>query len=374
MRNPTANVSISPYQLVNTYVPAAGFPYGNLSGFEINNVNANYELQPEFLYSKELGLQLSFLSNRISFESTYAYADAQGQALEVSSSFVSGFSKAILNAARMKSKSWEFVLNGALISKPNWTLSLGANYTHNDNTAVDLYGAEQRELFKNNYFVVGERFPTFMLSDYARDPAGRIIVDVKGNVKQAASDTKVGTSQPVHMLGSNLRLRYKALELNAQVDARWGSVFHTAAAESTLNNGLLPRTAVNNREAFIIPNSVIETSPGVYEANTSVYSAGDQAWWLGAQRSFLAPNSFNARYVKLRELSIRYTLPPELLSRLPYIKAASIALIGRNLLNFRDEANIFGDAEFIYLANIGFSGWRTLPAARSYGFNVNINF
>jgi len=185
-------------------------------------------------------------------------------------------------------------LSGDVVSNEDWTVTLGANYTHNDNKAVELTGNESLELFKNNYFVVGERYPTFMLSDYARDPQGRIIVDQNGNVRQAAQDTKVGTSQPVHMLGANASVRYKSFELNAQVDARWGSVFHTAAAESTLNNGLLPRTAEHGREPFIIPNSVIEVSPGVYEENTSVFSKGDQAWWLGAQRSFLAPNSFNA--------------------------------------------------------------------------------
>ncbi len=372
----TGNVTVAPYQLVNTYMASTGlgFPYGNLSGFEIGGTNANYNLKPEFVYSFEMGMQLSFLRNRLRFEGTYAYADARDQALEINTSYVTGFGSAMQNAARMKSKSWEFALNADIIDNPTWTFSVGANYTHNDNQAVDLYGATQRELFKNNYFVVGQRFPTFLLSDYARDPQGRIIVDGKGNVKQAATDTNVGTSQPVHMLGSNFRLRYKSVELNAQVDARWGSRFHTAAAESTLNNGLLPRTAENGREPFIIPNSVIETSPGVFEPNTSVYSPGDQNWWLGAQRSFLAPNSFDARYIKLREVSLRFTMPETVLAKLPYVKGGSVALIGRNLVNLRSKGNIFGDSEFIYLSNIGFSGWRTVPAARTYGFNVNLTF
>ena len=370
----TANVSIAPYQLVNTYVSSAGFPYGKLSGFEMSGTNANYDLKPEFVYSWEVGTQLNFLRDRIRFEATYAYADAQDQALEVNSSYVTGFSSAMLNAARMRSKSLELSLSGDIVATKDWRFTLGANYTHNDNRAIELPGNGSLELFKNNYFVVGERFPTFKLSDYARDPQGRIIVDQKGNVKQAAQPTTVGTSQPVHMLGVNTSVRYKNIELAAQIDSRWGSFYHNAAAESTLNNGLLPRTAEQGREPFIIPNSVIEVSPGVFEANTSVMSAGDQAWWLGAQRSFLAPNSYNARFIKLRELSIRYTLPSETINRLGFVKGASIALIGRNLINIRDKSNIFGDSEFIYMSNIGFSGWRTTPASRTYGFNLNVTF
>lgn len=370
----TANVSIAPYQLLNTYVASAGFPYGNLSGFEMSGTNANYDLKPEFVYSWEVGTQLQFLRNRIRLETTYAYADAKDQALQVNTSYVTGFGSSIMNAARMESKSWEFNLSGDVVANQDWTITLGANYTHNDNRAIALPGNGTLELFKNNYFVAGERFPTFMLSDYARDPHGHIIVDKKGNVRQAAQDTKVGTSQPVHMLGANAMVRYKQVELSVQIDSRWGSVFHTAGAESTLNNGLLPRTAEYGREPFIIPNSVLEISPGVYEENTSVYSAGDQAWWLGAQRSFLAPNSFNAKYIKLREVSVRYSLPSRSLNRLGFIKSASIALIGRNLINIRDKSNIFGESEFIYLSNIGFSGWRTLPASRTYGLNLNLTF
>lgn len=370
----TANVSVAPYQLVNTYVASPGFPYGNLSGFEMSGTNANYNLKPEFVYSWEVGTQLNFLRNRIRMEATYAYADARDQALEVNTSYVTGFKSAMMNAARMRSKSLELTLSGDVVVNKDWRVTVGANYTHNDNRAIELPGTGALELFKNNYFVVGERFPTFMLSDYARDPQGRIIVDKNGNVKQAAQDTKVGTSQPVHMLGFNTSIRYKQVEFSAQIDSRWGSVFHTASAESILNNGLLPRTAANGREPFIMPNSVIEVSPGVYEANTSVMSAGDQAWWLGAQRSFLAPNSFNARYIKLREVSLRYTLPTQTLNRIGFIKTASIALIGRNLINIRDKSNTFGDSEFIYLSNIGFSGWRTLPASRTYGFNLNLTF
>ncbi|WP_437918125.1 SusC/RagA family TonB-linked outer membrane protein [Sphingobacterium sp. LRF_L2] len=370
----TANVSIAPYQLLNTYVVSTGFPYGNLSGFEMSGTNANFDLKPEFVYSWEVGTQLQFFRNRLRTEVTYANADARDQALEVGTSYVTGFGSSILNAARMKSKSWEFTLSGDVLANKDWTVTLGANYTHNDNKAVELPGEGALELFKNNYFVVGERFPTFMLSDYARDPQGRIIVDSNGNVKQAAQDRKVGTSQPVHMFGANFAVRYKNIELSGQIDARWGSVFHTAAAESTLNNGLLPRTAEYGREPFVIPNSVVEVSPGVYQENTDIYSAGDQAWWLGAQRSFLAPNSFNARYIKLREVSIRYNLPVSSLQRVNFIKSASIALIGRNLINLRDQSNIFGESEFIYLSNIGFSGWRTLPASRTYGLNLNLTF
>jgi len=370
----TANVAIAPYQLQNTFIGSAGFPYGKISGFEFAATNANMNLKPEFVYSWEIGTQLNFLRNRIRLEATYAYADAQDQALQINTSFVTGFPSSMMNAARMKSKSWEFVLSGDIVATQDWMVTLGANYTHNDNRAIALPGGGPLGLFKNNYFVVGERFPTFMLPDYAKDPAGRIIVDARGNVKQAAQDTKVGTSQPVHMLGADTRVRYKTWELSLQVDARWGSIFHTAAAESMLNNGLLPRTVENDRKPFVMPNSVLEVSKGVFEENTSVYSDGNQAWWLGAQRNFLAPNSVKANFIKLREVSLRYTFPAAITRYIAGVNSASIALIGRNIINIRDKSNKIGESEFIYVSNIGFNGWRTVPASRHFGFSLNFTF
>jgi len=374
----TANVTIDPYQLNNTYSVANGFPFGNLFGTDINTTNSNNNIKPEFVYSWETGFNLGLFDDRVHFEAVYAHADSRDQILSASSSFATGFASTLLNAARMKSKSIELTLGGDVVRNRHFTWSLSANYTHNDNTGEALSGnLPYLNQWKGLYLIPGSQYPTYLVPDYVRDNQGRVVVDATtGRPRQAAELKNVGTSQPVHLLGLATQLRYKNITLSAVVDARWGSKFYTAAAEFEEQNGTAPRTIEYGREDFIFPNSVIEVSPGMYEENTTVYvqGGGTRDYWNGLDKSIFSNNIFDARFIKLREVSLRYDLPASFFQGSKVFHAASFALIGRNLVNLRAKDNIYGETEFIYLNGVGFSGFRTLPATRTYGFNLNVTF
>ncbi|MFW6157529.1 MAG: SusC/RagA family TonB-linked outer membrane protein, partial [Balneolaceae bacterium] len=89
-------------------------------------------------------------------------------------------------------------------------------------------------------------------------------------------------------------------------------------------------------------------------------------------RDNIESNSFDATYLKLRELKIGYNIPNNLLERLP-IRSASFSLVGRNLLLFTDVPHI--DPETTYMSGSehvpGFEVHQ-LPSTRSFGFNVNL--
>lgn len=371
----SGNVTIEPYALENIYNSVDGFPFGNLPGAAINPQNLNNNIRPEFVYSYESGIQLGFFKDRLHLEGTYAYADSKDQILDIGTSYASGFGSAKDNAARMKSKSIELSLNGDIIKTKDFSWSAGVNYTHNDNTVVSLLGGQPNLLqWKGLYLSEGDRYPTYRLPDYVRDAKGRVVINAATGLPTQASElTKKGTSQPVHMLGFNTSLRYKRLQLSTQIDARWGNMFYTAGAENITASGLLPKSAGEGfgRDQFIFPNSVIETSPGVFEENTSVYTKGDFAFW-NTYKNILSNNVFNGRFIKLREVALNYDFPMQVLGQQKAIKGMHLSVYGRNLVNLRPKDNIFGETEFIYISGVGFSGWRTLPATRSYGFTLGL--
>src|SRR5690606_4758331 len=47
--NKTGNVTLTPYQLNNSYSQINGFPFGNLSGFVPSSINPNPDIKPEFV-------------------------------------------------------------------------------------------------------------------------------------------------------------------------------------------------------------------------------------------------------------------------------------------------------------------------------------
>src|SRR5206468_9948437 len=102
----TAQVSIGPYSLDNTFTAAPGFPY-SVAGFTLNNNYANPDIKPEFTTEKEIGLELGFLNNRIYVTSAYFDAVTNNQTIPINISSTTGFTQAFVNSGEMQNKGIE---------------------------------------------------------------------------------------------------------------------------------------------------------------------------------------------------------------------------------------------------------------------------
>ncbi|MGI9552419.1 MAG: hypothetical protein ACR2MT_14555, partial [Aurantibacter sp.] len=82
----------------------------------------------------------------------------------------------------------------------------------------------------------------------------------------------------------------------------------------------------------------------------------------------------DASWVRLRDLSLSYELPANLLQSLPF-EGASIGFSARNLFLITDytgidpETNLTGDASNVF----GYDYFNN-PNTRSYGVNLNLKF
>ncbi|MFM7854451.1 MAG: SusC/RagA family TonB-linked outer membrane protein, partial [Flammeovirgaceae bacterium] len=88
-------------------------------------------------------------------------------------------------------------------------------------------------------------------------------------------------------------------------------------------------------------------------------------------------NIMSRTYAKLREVTLSYNFPASLLKS-SFIRAASVSLVGRNLLYFADKSDMDIDQFVNY--SVQSSGvpdaYATLqsPSLRRYGFNINLTF
>ena len=85
-------------------------------------------------------------------------------------------------------------------------------------------------------------------------------------------------------------------------------------------------------------------------------------------------NSFDASYLKLRELRLDFELPRKWLQK-TFLKTASIGVYGRNLLCITSYPMF--DPETVSLdGNTMVTGVEvgSLPSTRSYGLNLNVSF
>jgi len=78
------------YATVPSYVAAAGFPYGNNAGFRLSTTLSNPNLKPEITTEREVGIEISFLKNRINLESNFYKSNTVDPTIPTSISSATG--------------------------------------------------------------------------------------------------------------------------------------------------------------------------------------------------------------------------------------------------------------------------------------------
>ena len=98
----SGNVNLNPYSLAVTYSQPVNFPYGSVAGFSADGTVPDPNIKPEFVNTKEVGVELGFLKNRINVEATYFNQNNTDQILFVSQSSTTGYAYGLANAADFK--------------------------------------------------------------------------------------------------------------------------------------------------------------------------------------------------------------------------------------------------------------------------------
>jgi TonB-linked SusC/RagA family outer membrane protein len=395
--NRTGNVTLTPYQLNNSYSQANGFPFGNLEGFLPSLVNPNPNIKPEFVTSFEAGLQFGLFNNRLNFDGAYVFSDSDGQIFNAPVSTSSGYNSAYVNSGRLTNNIIELSINGDIIRNNNIRWNIGANFAYNKNVVKELYveaDTRYKANFRQSYTFVGEQYPSLWVSDYERDYKGKlsgasaeddpiyinpkqgnVVVDANGNPIKATNNVILGTLIPPYLMGLNTQFEFKNFSVGAQFDARWGAWMYSEVVPAMYEFGTHPETAIHGRgeKAFVWPNSVVKNADGTYSPNTTPVSNSGKEFW-NDQGKIQSNTAVKSDFLKLRELSISYSLPASLLANQNMVRGASFGLVGTNLFIIRHKDNDIGDPEYLYNNTDGYSSFRQIPPMRTLGFNVSVNF
>ncbi|HVG41732.1 MAG TPA: SusC/RagA family TonB-linked outer membrane protein, partial [Chitinophagaceae bacterium] len=378
----SGNVNIGAYSLEPSYFVAGGFPYGNLPGFQgSSNVN-NPDIKPEFVNSKEAGIEVSFLKNRVNIEATAYLQNNTNQILNIQTSRATGYSSALVNAANFDNKGLEFDLRlTPVVDLGDFRFNFKGNLSLMDNKVNSVYqGLDEIAIGNANFAITG--YPAFMfkLTDYKRDPLGRIIVDRNTGLPSLDPNVKMyGHTMPNVILGLNPSFAFRGITLSATADYRGGhQVYHGIGPDMDFT-GSSYRSGTNGRRRFVVPNSVYDDGSGKFVENKDIITpSGGYGFYeatatnRGVQSNYLT----SAAAWKIREIALSYDLPSSLLSRTKVIKTAGISLTGRNLFTFLPKSNMWTDPEFNTSTGnaLGVNDNSILPPNRLYGFSVVLGF
>lgn len=385
--NQTGNADIDPYQLAPTFSQGAGFPYGDVPGFTAGNTTYDAELKPEFIESKELGVETGFLDGRINLEATYYHQNMDDQIIPVAVSSATGYNNAYVNAASFVNKGLELDLRlTPLVQLGDVEVEFRANATYLDSEIKSIFQGLD-EIFIGgyttgtaNYAIVGQPAFAIKATDYNRDEQGRVIVDAfTGLPTQNSTLQQFGRSLPKWIVGLNPSVAWKGLNLSALFEYKGGHVaYHNIGADMAWT-GVSVATARNNRERFVFPNSVYQDpeNPGTYIPNTTVTVNDINSFYTGVFQDVGANFITSADHWRLRELALSYEVPTTFLSRLKVVKGVTVALTGRNLFLWVPKTNEFQDPDFNFATTgntSGITNSQINPPTRTFGGSVTVRF
>lgn len=280
------------------------YPLGGVNSYIPNNVMYDPNLKPQNTRSYEVGGEFRFFNDRVSIDYTYSRQNVIDQIFQVPLAGSTGAATLMMNGGKIHTNSHELIVSVTPVRTTDFEWTVSANYTQIDNF-VDELKEGVPNIFLGGFTTpqirasIGERFPVIYGTAFARDDKGNILVDANGLA--IAGETKsLGEVAPKFNLGGTTTFRYKKITLAATFDWKNGGKMYSGTNSLLDTYGLSAKTG--NRDELIVQEGVTadgqpNTKAATKQATYTVYS------------NIAETAVYDASFVKLRELSLGYTLP-----------------------------------------------------------------
>ncbi|MFD1144803.1 SusC/RagA family TonB-linked outer membrane protein [Larkinella insperata] len=382
-----------------------GFPMGEILGSSIPNAN----LKPQIKTSFEVGTDVRLFQNRIGVDLTYYDEVTNDVLLDITVPETTGFNTASLNAAKLRNRGVELLINTTPVRLNNgfqWDLSV--NFAKNVNQVVELSDlletftvAEARWAGATIIAEKGKPFGTIMGNGFLRDESGnRVFNSSNGEPLPTTQPIALGNTLPNWTGGMITSFSYKGLQLKAALDVRMGgdifsmsnmtmhmngSHINTEAGRESWNEYQQERQAAQAAGAegniddpaspyYVNRNNRGYIGEGVnQEGKPNAIPISPAAYWQSIGNNIPEPFIYDASYVKLRDLGLNYTFSNAVLKKTPF-KTVTLGVIGRNLwIIHKNTPNIDPESNYNNGNGQGFE-YGSLPGRRRYGFNLVLKF
>lgn len=381
---------IGAYSINQRLSQASGFPY-NSNSYTLSTSITDPNLNPEFTTTYETAVNAGLFNDLVTLDVAYYWGSNKDLITNITPSYTSGLTAAVINVAETKTSGFEVDLGfnpfkSTTPDQVDWSMNFG--YSTNK-TIVESVSDQADEVYLGGYSggagiyaIAGMQYPQIKGSVYERDNEGHIIVDATSGNPVIATELKaMGRTTPKHIVNFNTSVSWKNFTLSATMDYRTGHVFYSNTKYQLAWSGHLVESAYN-RGAFVVPNSVYEDpATGQYVTNTNIttgntpsaFSQYYSTYYGGVDENLI----LDATALKLRELTLKYSIPKKLLENTA-ITSVVISANARNLYTWLPKENrgyADPEANFTTSGNAqGISTEANLPPTRSFGLGLNIIF
>lgn len=355
-------------------------PFGSTLLFSLPDRKNNPNLKAERTESRELGLEMAFLQNRIGFDVTYYLTNTVDQIMPVSISTATGYASKFVNAGNVENRGIELSLFATPVRTRDFSWNINLNWSQNRSKVLSLYESSQNLLITSSQggvtinATVGQPYGTIQ-GKTVNTLNGQKLVKANGYYSVSSTTSNVlGNYNPDWIGGVYNSFKYRNLSFGFLVDVRQGGSLFSLDQYYGAMTGVLESSAGLNDLGKPVRNSLADGGGVILPGVTADGKANTNRVVIDANSPTRPPSEFvyDASYVKLREASLSYTLPQNLVPAGKYIKGIELSLIGRNLWIIRKNLPFADPEENLSSGNSQGYQSGAYPTTRTIGFNVKV--
>ena len=381
-----------------TQAYANGYYSGSGLSFPLNGVNSfiaaaskgSSTLRPEMTSEFEVGANLQFFNGRIGIDAAYYNRRTTDQIFSLPVDPATGYTSMVTNFGDVTNKGIELLLSTTPVQTRDFRWDLSINWSKNNNRVESLpegldggkstiqgFSAGNDAVYV--YAEVGKPMGEFYTYLPKKTASGQTIVDGDGFPILGTEVEDTGKNfQSDWTGGINTSLTYKGFTLSAVLDVRFGGYMFSRTKNLMQFTGNGVATVYNDRQPFIIPDSVYEdgtpnTSP-IYLYNSSYQDYFNEYGAAQGGEFYLLDRTS----AKLRNVSLTWNLPKKWMNAIKF-SGASISVFCNNVFTWTPSSNYYIDPETSSYSSSGdlaaqFGELYSNPSCRIWGFSANIKF
>lgn len=365
----------SDYPYLGTYGAKLVGPMAGIAWNVMGNNNLKWETTETF----DIGLDGALFNNRMTFEIAYWQKNSKDLVLRVPTPPTMGIPNNYYydNIGKIKNSGFELTVGGTIINTKDWNWHSDINFSTVKNTVKELYGGTDiidnytiiregesyQSLYGYDYYGVNAangnpiwrkadgslvQFDTFGAYDYAEyDPSNP--EDVSKPSSLTNDDRKIlGKSMPTWYGGWNNTVTFRDFDLNVFFRFSGGNKLMNASRQSSLLN-----MDFANNGTELLGRWVSPEQPGDGMTPKIGYGDGAALFNDGFSDSHFVEN---ASYLKLATLTLGYTIPKTIVSKLGMSKIR-LYLQGQNLFTITGYSGL--DPETQSRNGVDWNGYAT---------------
>lgn len=361
------NKGLGRYQSLGIWGAGSAYNYGPYAGFahlQFANLQLGWEKQAMF----NVGLDFGVFDNRITGSIEYFDKTSDDLLYQFPLPTSHGIASIMKNLAKVKNSGIEFELGADIIKNKEFLWNLTFNLSSSSDKILDLAGNDEVKMAatKKIWKVGHSQYEFYMPTWMGVDPTNGYPLWKKGDgttsVYSQADYDMQGKATPTAFGGLTNNISWKGINLSFMIYYNIGGKVYDGFYADLMHEGC-------NTGRNLHKDALKAWTPSNTDSKYPVFQNKNTLLSNSVSTRFL----YDANYIKLKNVSLSYTLPKSLLKKTGIITDVRVFANADNLITwFKDDWKGYDDIDIYGIG--GFSTSPTLPLSRTFTFGINVSF